>query len=235
MDQTVYTTASSAAIEAAILSLPQRAQQSGTIVNAVMTRIGLAILAHIKKAFIAKSTGGTDEAGDRWAPLSPKTIAARLRKRGKTQAKQPKAAKHSKAQATKTEKWRKEYIRGLKIFKGNKAAAARRAWLVVGKSTIPFDKYNNNRVDILRDTGKLLNSLSPDGNSPDRILRVSNGTIIVGTRVKYALAHHRGVPGRLPQRRLWPKVFPASWWKDILAQGKQELVDLLTQLIKNAR
>ena len=55
--------------------------------------------------------------------------------------------------------------------------------------------------------------------------------------VKYAAAHHYGVPGRLPRRPLWPEAdqWPQHWWDDMtdeLENGLERLVSILVQRIR---
>ena len=97
------------------------------------------------------------------------------------------------------------------------------------------EKYGHRQVEILRDTGLLLNSLSPGTTTPESVFRVGRGEVIVGTNRKGAAAHHHGVPSRnLPQRRLWPVVskWPATWWRDITEQVKQGILDIIALTVK---
>ncbi len=235
MTQTiVHARVSRAAVRQAIARIPQESR--GAAANVILTRCGLAALGRIRQAFITKARGGTDEAGDSWKPLSPKTIAYSRRGRSKTE----KGRESRPSQALNTqqqERWWDLYRQGLAIYKGDKGSAAKRAWGILKKegATTLFDKYGHRQVEILRDTGLLLNSLSP-GNAGN-ILHVGNGNVVVGTSVKYAKYHHEGIPGRLPQRRLFPppSKWPASWWADITEQAKQGLIDVTVQLIREAR
>lgn len=125
------------------------------------------------------------------------------------------------------------------MYNGDKSHAARRAWTILrreGANTL-FDKYANRQVEILRDTGLLLNSLSPGATIPEQVFRVEPGAVVVGTNRKGAAAHHHGVPGKLPQRRLWPdpKDWPDTWWADITDQIKQGLIDLAIELARGIR
>lgn len=236
---TVYVRATRAAVRAAIAALPTAMHTSAA--DAIMTRCGLALLGRIKQAFIIKARGGVDEAGDSWKPLSPKTIAySKTRQRGRggrTKAEKGRSAFPSQALSNKQqERWWQLYRRYLAAFKGDKGHAAAAAW-IVGKRegmTTLLNKYGHRQVEILRDTGLLLNSLSPGVNSAEQIFRVGHGQVIVGTNRKGAASHHAGIPGRLPQRRLWPPVnkWPASWWQDILEQASQGILDLAMLLIK---
>jgi hypothetical protein len=136
--------------------------------------------------------------------------------------------------AAQDKQWRAVYARELARQRraGNPGAggsAAALAWAAVkraGGQTI-LAKYGSTQVEILRDTARLLNSLSPGGR--DNVLEAGPGRIKVGTRVEYAEAHHRGL-GKLPARPLWPDSL-ADWpeeWKDrlrgVLRDGVAALV-----------
>ena len=133
---------------------------------------------------------------------------------------------------------------GLARFKGDKEHAAALAWTIVkasGGETL-IGKYGGEPVEILRDTGLLLNSLSPgvDTNATtpptveNQVFRIGKGEVIIGTSRKWAAAHHNGIPGRLPQRRLWaePKDWPANWWADITDQAKEGIVEIMVFMLQ---
>jgi hypothetical protein len=98
-------------------------------------------------------------------------------------------------------------------------------------------------IEILRDTGLLFNSLqagAPGAGAtapvavPYQVFRTGRREVIIGTRRPWAWAHHVGLPERrppLPQRRLWPEVafWPGNWWRDLLEQGQQGIVDIILQ------
>ena len=252
----IYVRATQAQVERALALIPQEAQSGGAIANAMMVRCGMTALGHIRNAFITKSRGGTDEAGDRWAPLKPETIAYSRRHRKESgDPKQSPVFSRTKTlpwiPRPKTragyapsyaltnkqrDRWWDVYRQGLAMFKGNKGGAARRAWAILKRegATTLIAQYGNAKVDILRDTGLLLNSLSPGVNSQAQVFRVRPGMVVVGTNRRGAAAHHRGVLGRLPQRRLWPgpRRWPSSWWLDIAEQGRAGLIDIAIYLIK---
>ncbi len=236
---TIYAHTSRAAIRKALVSIPQGLHTGNPSTNAMMTKIGLTVLGHIKQAFIVKSRGGTDEAGDRWAPLSPKTIAY-SRRGGRTRTENKRDTHPSQALTKKQqERWWEMYSQGLAIFKGNKASAAKRAWGILKRegATTLLDKYGSRKVEILRDTGLLLNSLSPGVQSAEQVFRVGQGRMDIGTNRKGAAKHHTGIPGKLPQRRLWPTPnrWPQSWKEDIVEQARDGLVDIIVKEIKEVR
>lgn len=240
---TVHTRATRAQLREALRKIPQAmlgAHGAKNIADAMMVRCGLAALGRIKAAFVVKSRDGTDEAGERWQPLSPKTVAYSRRHPGLPKA-EARAAKRPSYMLTakQRKRWWEVYAQGLAMFRGDKGNAARRAWGILkseGATTI-FDKYGSVQVDILRDTGLLLNSLSPGVASKDQVFRIGQGEVVVGTNRKHAASHHNGVPGRIPQRRLWPapRDWPANWWADITDQAKQGMADIAAFLIKRAK
>lgn len=230
MEQTVHTRVSRPAIKRAIAALPEAAKES----TALLVRVGIAALGRIKQAFVVKSRGGTDEAGDRWAPLSPRTVAYGRRHPGLRRDTYGMKRPSSALTAKQRERWWYIYHNQKARFKGNKGQAARVAWAVLkreGAKTI-FDKYAGAQVEILRDTGLLLNSLSPGYRGSEQVLHTVRGVVVVGTNRKGATRHHNGDPSRnLPQRRLWPPPsrWPQSWWRDILEQVKQGILDIATK------
>jgi len=241
-EQTIYVRASRAAVVGAVLRIPQEASVGSAEANAMMTRLGFTALGRIRQAFVVKSRGGTDEAGDRWAPLSPKTIAySRTRGRGRsgrTRAEYGRPDRPSQAlNAKQQDRWWRLYRQGLAMFKGDKKHAAARAWFILKKegAVTLLDKYGHRQVEILRDTGLLLNSLSPGITIAEQVFRVLPGEVIVGTSRKGAASHHTGIPGRLPQRRLWPEPsrWPSSWWLDLAEQGRAGLIDIAISLLRN--
>jgi len=199
----------------------------------LMGALGLQALTLIKDAYVTKSRGGTDEAGIHWEPLSPRYVAYGRRHPGLAR-KRTLAAKAGRARRplltkAQDELWRRIYVRNLRRMQkqGKSKAegiAAAIAWATVkraGGKTI-LAEYGKTHVEILRDTGRLLNSLSP-GSSPaptssDQIFRVEAGAIVVGTNVYYASFVHK-------KRPLWPNDpngIPASWWArlgDTLSDG----------------
>lgn len=240
---TVHTQASRGAVRQAVLRIPQEMRGGTPAAQATLVRVGMVVLGRIKQAYVTKSRGGTDEAGDRWEPLKPATIAySRTRSRGRggrTQGERDRPSRPSRALNTRQQqRWWDVYRQGLVIYDGDKGRAAARAWLILkeeGAVTL-FDKYGSRTVEILRDTGVLFNSLSP-GLAPGSVFRPGPGEVIIGTNVPYAAAHHHGVPGRLPQRRLWPEPgrWPVTWWADITAEARDGIVAVALDAVRSAR
>lgn len=213
--------------------IPAEASGGGAIARRMMERVGLAVLGRIKAAFVTKARGGADDAGDRWSPLSPKTVA--YSRRGRTRAERRRPATPSQAlNARQQDRWWEVYRRTLAWSK-SKATAARVAWATVKRegATTLFQKYSGRSAEILRDTGLLLNTLTPGYGGGEQVFEVAHGRVTIGTKRKGASAHHHGTK-RLPQRRLWPdpSKWPVSWWKDMLTQLKQGLLEVAANGIK---
>ena len=233
----IHTTAPREAVLAVIRSLPQKVLAGGPLMDEALTKCGIALLDHIKEAFVVKSQGGTDEAGENWAPLSPKTIAYRRAKRSHTE--RSRATRPSQAlDDRQRDRWWQVYRQNWHRFRGNKASAAKIAWTVLkseGAHTL-IDKYGTEKVDILRDTFDLINSLTPNSGSSLAVFRVTPATVEMGTTRVGALSHHKGDPSRnLPQRKLWPDVrqWPDTWWRDILKEIQDGIVRVVVQEVSN--
>ena len=136
-----------AQLREALLRLPAEARNNTAVAQALMTRVGLTALGRIKQAFVVKARGGTDEAGDRWPPLSPKTIAysvTRSRGRGgRTKVEKGRPSSQSQALTAKQQaRWWDLYRQGLAMFKGDKASAARRAW-AIANVRVPLPSFKS--------------------------------------------------------------------------------------------
>jgi phage gpG-like protein len=66
-------------VRRAVAALPALAAGRGAPADAqaVSTAVGLTLLNLVKRAFLVKSGGGTDEAGIKWAAHAPATVARR--------------------------------------------------------------------------------------------------------------------------------------------------------------
>ncbi len=248
--ETVHTNASAADVRRTIGRIPgaisgrRPVSGLGSAVRQLYVRMGLAALDLIQQAFVVKSRGGTDEAGDRWQPLAPSTIVRR-NARPRTR---PRDRYHPSAALTpkQRERWWFLYKRGLVWYRGDKAHAAAAAWVKLraeGGARTLRDRFSiGGQVEILRDTGLLKNSLSPGvsadaaGASPPRVkaqvFRLGRGEVIVGTNRQGAAAHHRGL-GHVPRRPLWPDPsrWPARWWAVIAGQLRQGIDDITARAL----
>ena len=141
--------------------------------GAIQRVIGLTALSLIKEAFVTKAAGGTDEAGDSWAPLAESTVQGRRKGKG------------------------------------------------VGNP------------QILRDTGILLNSLSPGGIG--NIIEWRPGVVEIGTNIPYARYHHEGTD-KIPARPLWPEPYrwPSEWWNNIAEETREAVARLIARMLGGA-
>jgi hypothetical protein len=218
---------------------------TGTVQD-MQLRMGMEALSIVRDAYVVKAQGGTDEAGLSWPPLKPETIAYGRTHPG-LNAKRANGPHPQRPLLTKDQDklWRKLFARTTHWLVGKgtdqdeaKRIAAANAWIIVkaqGGKTI-LGEYGNEKVEILRDKGILLNSLSPGvaaGSAPGQVFKFGAGEVIVGTNVPYAAAHHHGVPGKLPQRRLWaePAAWPFAWMERIAVAGRDGVVDLIKRLL----
>jgi hypothetical protein len=214
--------------------------------NALMVRMGLTALSLIKTAFVQKAAGGTDEAGDSWPPLKRSTIAYSRKHPGV-----PLNVKGSPNRAAFAPSWMLTDKQRKRWWALCATVGPAGAWIILkseGAKTL-IGEYGDTPVQILRDKGLLLNSLSPGliltqeqppnppPTPPNQIFDVGPGEVIVGTNRKGAAANHTGIPGKLPQRRLWPNPnnWPASWWSAVVEQGRMGLVDILLDRLKTIR
>jgi len=234
---------------AAILS-GRQSDSLGLGIGFVMS-LGFAALSDIKDAFVTKSSGGTDEMGITWPELAPSTIANRRvgagdRGVGKRITRLPGQSTLDAAQQAllvrnreriRTRETKKALIR-FELSGLEPKEALRRARIVGGlKATRETGKtkvqtLGGRQVEILRDRGFLLNSLSPgtlsgsagltnyskpagDGGE-EQIFEASAGQIIVGTNIVYAGTHQHGNEERnIPARPFLPdeqNPVPALWW-----------------------
>lgn len=127
-----------------------------------------------------------------------------------------------------------------------KRAAAQVAWARVkaegGKTFLGV--YGNRKVDILRDTGVLLNSLSPgvfDGSNyqkpsgrggSQQVMKNVDDGVIVGTNVAYAGCHQNG-KGR-SHRPFLPENPPQVWLDRWKAVGNQAIAVALRLAVERA-
>lgn len=249
---TVYVRASRAQLTKLFAKLPSwvSGRSSGPpLVRQLQIRVGLAALSLIKEAFVLKARGGTDDTGLRWAPLSPYTIAYSRRHPGVPSKRQRARFAPSWILSRQQRRlWWDYYRRFLARYKGDKAHAAAVSWFVCKEMGFPtmMQTYGNTPVEILRDTGLLLNSLSPatppdaattsPPQRPAQVFRLLRGEVVVGTKRKWAGTHHRGIPGRLPQRRLWPEPsrWTPRWWSLMLTQARLGVLDLVLWLLRRS-
>jgi hypothetical protein len=229
--------------------LTGREADSQGLARGVFATLGYAALSDIKDDFVRKARGGTGEDGVTWPKLSPKTIAygrrfgpgekSRLKRAaglGRANSKAP-GGRPGLLTAAQLKQWKAIYrsvLARLMVTMGAgaaKAQAARIAWAKLKKAGAKtmLEVYGSRQVDILRDTGVLLNSLSPgelggaagsitssppsaDGGEA-QVFKLFESGVIVGTTVPYARDHQEGDPARnLPPRPFLPTHgIPPAW------------------------
>lgn len=230
------------------------------VARALWVRIGMQALTLIHDAFIVKARGGTDEAGEKWKPLSEATVAYSRRHPGVPPAKE-RAKDRPSWMLTDQQRqdWWSNYSTFLRGYRSEneynvlggatgvtdgelKGHAAAVSWIIAkarGAKTLMME-YGDTPHEILRSTGLLLNTLTPGipGSVPGQVFRVEQNAIIVGTNRKWAWVHHNGsTDGRIPQRRLWPEPekWPARWWDLIGTQAREGLIDVVIYILRGGR
>lgn len=206
------------------------------IAKGFMTAIGFGALSDVKSAYVEKARGGTDELGIKWAPLAPSTIANRRVGPGDKRD-NPDIAERERIRTRETKKALARFRLSLPENEARRRAAivgSIKATKLTGKTKI--QTLGNRNVEILRDTGVLLNSLSPGrlvqagGNvgydipHADQIFMPKPGEVIVGTTVEYSSYHQQGTK-RIPARPFLPQPgrVPSIWWNRWLAISTKAL------------
>lgn len=232
------------------------------LAQGVYTALGFAALSDIKADFVRKARGQTGEDGNSWPRLSPKTLAYSRRFGPGEQSRLKKSAGLGRGNnnrgllsAAQDKRWKQIYGTRLARFAASmpmaaaKAKAAQVAWATLkaeGAKT-KLEVYGNREHEALRDSGILLNSLSPgqiDGGESgsvaytkpsgpggeDQVFKTFEGGIIVGTNVPYAETHNDGDASRgIPERRFIPRddQVPQIWLDRWLNVGRQAVASSL--------
>lgn len=190
------------------------------VARPVLARGAVALLSRIQGAFVQKARGGVGDDGIQWEPLKRKTIAARRTSRAELKSFGV-SGRRERGLLTPAEnkRWRAIYASTLAQLRargvaGAESLAAQRAWgiLKAAGAKTKLDVLGGRVVEIGRDTGALLNSLTPGlEESPvkpaDQILEAEPGRITVGSNKPYAEHFHA-------KRPLWPAdgTLPDAWW-----------------------
>lgn len=245
-----------------VASLPAmlsgRAPDRWGLAHGFRLRLAVAWFSKVKQAYIVKARGGTDEAGYSWPRQSREYLAYQRPMGGRGGKAPPKAGKlapggkdgfMTKAQLA---QWRRDYAGALKWLmatmdleaaRGKAAAIAWSKAKAAGVKT-KLDVFGSREVDILRDTGRLFNSLSPgtlnshgvdagyNRESADQLILHGTDVLILGTNVAYAAAHHKPKGNKRPTRRLWPEAerIPERWWADFRKQAAAGFKQIQTLL-----
>ena len=216
------------------------------VARGVHAAIGFAALSDIKQDFIRKSRGETGEDGVKWRKLDPRYLAYGRRfgrgeqKALKTAAGLDKGNRYAPGgnkgllTADQLKRWQQLFAMHLarlrlSLDEGEaKARAAQIAWAKLKSegARTKLEVFGNRQVDIGRDTGVLLNSLSPgelansgpnttyakptgDGGA-EQIFQIMRNGVIVGTNVKYAAAFNKLRPF-IPEDDKIPAVWQERW------------------------
>jgi hypothetical protein len=241
--------------------LAGRAADAQLLARGVFYAVGFSVLSDIKDDFIVKSRGGVGADGVKWKPLSQKYLAYQRRFGTGEKASLKKSAGLGKGNrfapggmsgllnAEQLKRWRQIYAQLLARFLLSmpvveaKAKAAAIAWtrLKADGARTKLEVFGRRQVDIGRDTGILLNSLSPgeltggaasvvytkppgEGGDQQVFDALSNG-IMVGTNVAYAAAFHKLRPF-LPQGDRMPE----EWRQNMLAIASRAIVAAASHL-----
>lgn len=231
-----------------VLMLTGRESDSLNIAKGVLLTLGFAALSDIKSDFVTKSRGGTGEDGVKWQPLKPETIARR--RVGPRDIKSDPGIKER--ESIRKAAYRK-YLKRLSVSMSPEMARARAKQLAGMEATrrtgrTKVQTLGSRQVEILRDTGVLLNSLSPGelvGSGPstihipdraasDQVFDVLDAGVIVGTNVLYSATHQYGDMTRnVPARPFLPETPPDAWeqrWLDAgleaVASGARKLYEV---------
>jgi hypothetical protein len=230
-------------------TLAGQVPDSHGIARGFLLSIGMAALSDIRLAYEVKAKGGTDAMGIKWPPLSPETIARR--RVGPRDLKDPAIKERETIRKREYRKLYKRLLASMPDAEARQKAkhiAGIRATRQTGRTRV--DVLGNRVVEILRDTGVLMNSLGPgeltaggeyqkphDEGGEHQILEVNPGHVIVGTNVLYAGTHQHGDPSRnIPQRKFLPESnsdVPAEWWDNWLEAGADALEQSAKVLFQN--
>jgi hypothetical protein len=235
------------AIKEVIGRLTGKTPDQGGLARSVFSALGFQALSDVSEAFVTKSKGGTDEAGISWPPLSKEYLAYQRRFGAGEKTALKRAAglgpQHNRGiggnrgllTAQQQKRWQKLFAKNLTWLAARydigtaKGIAAGMAWnqLKAEGAKTMLEVFGNRKVDILRDTGVLFNSISPghfDGNdyekpSENQVFTTLTDGVIVGTNVPYAGAHDNPQRAGYPKREIFPKRIPTVWMQRLADVG----------------
>jgi hypothetical protein len=220
-----------------VRSLSGNSTEQAQAAKSVHTAIGVAALTDIKADFIRKSRGEVGEDGVKWEPLSREYLAYGGRRFGpgeqatlKRQAGLNQGNRHrGLLSSAQNKRWKMIFATRFKRFVLSmppgeaKARAAQIAWATLKRegAKTKLEVFGTRQVDILRDTGILLNSLSPGvvdtgGNyqaPEDQVFDLTGSGVIVGTTVPYAKYHQGPRKNKKNERPFLPKDEAPAIWK----------------------
>lgn len=221
----------------------------------------LIILGKIQEAFVTKSEGGRDEMGIQWPPLSPVTLALRNKTAtGKVLARM--TALTSKLPRHRQKQVSAQYFRLMSVYRAGAEGSmsglaarnhARRLLELMKPAMSPTGytklkrELKEQKADrahklatagamalILRVSGELLRTFSPEYQHPMRLLVVRPGSIVIGCRVSWFKYHQSKKPRKLkkdgtpklPRRQILPDAehpIPKRWKREVHRAWKKTL------------
>lgn len=242
------------AIIGVVRAVTGNAAEHAALARQIHTAIGIAALSDIQQDFIRKARGDVGEDGVKWPRLTAKYLAYGRRFGRGEQAGLKRGAGFGRAHrlapgqnkglltVSQLKQWRAIFSRLLRRFASSmdigeaKAKAAAIAWAVLKRmgAKTKLEVFGNRPHEILRDTGVLLNSLSPGELAPDgigydppedQIFRAIRGGVIVGTNVPYASVHQRGnAKKKIPARPFLPVAGAPTVWQSRWAAAGQRAI-----------
>jgi hypothetical protein len=255
------------AIKEVIGRLTGKTPDQGGLARSVFSALGFQALSDVSEAFVTKSKGGTDEAGITWPPLSKEYLAYQRRfgPGEKTALKQAAGLgrQHSKGiggkrgllTAQQQKRWQKLFGQNLTWLAARydigvaKGIAAGMAWnqLKAEGAKTMLEVFGDRKVDILRDTGVLFNSISPgyfDGNEYEKpqgdggeqqVFTTLTDGVLIGTNVPYAGAHDNPKRPGYPKREIFPKNIPTVWMQRLADVGIQAIAICMRRSLVEGR
>lgn len=233
-----------ALIEGQAAALEGRGPDPHGLARRIQLAVGTSVLSSVQQDYVTLSRGGSTSWRGPWDPLKPQTIAQR-----RTTADERKAAGLTSANkhrglltASENERWKKifgQVFARLRMKAGEaeaKAIAARIAWakLKAEGAKTKLQLFGGRKVDIGRDTGRLLRSLSPGATggpaNEDQVFDTPPGEVIVGTNVNYASRF-------FAKRPAWPEggELPPKWRERATAAAAEAFRAALFEAIRNGR
>jgi hypothetical protein len=222
------------------------------IANGFYISIGLAALSDIHEAYVIKSRGGRCAMGYKWEKLAESTIKGRKKKQGHKARTSALRKVRKKMVEVHTKILERSKFDGYLLTMSEKQARAKIKKLAEGRVTRNFgftskQVESGQAVEILRDRGILLNSLTPGMMSGsvtnmsystppgegggEQVFEFPQGSIFIGTKVKYAGVHQHGSKKRkIPARPFLPvkdKDIPASWRANWVNAGKESVSSII--------
>lgn len=239
-----------------------KSPDSKGIAQGFAARLAMTFFELAKANFIKLSRGGTGDDGTKWPPLTKEYLAygrsaqKALRWKdgrrigtdvgGLAPGKHPDGrqyngymSKDQLAQWTRIYKSNLHWLAAREPLSEAKIIAAKIAWARMKENGVKtkIDVLGNRKVEMLRDTGLLFNSLQPgvlmestgsatySPANDQQVYRYVPGKIIVGTNVKYAAFVNK-------LRPILPKGLPDKWKTRMNRQCKRGIIAAILEFVK---